>query len=84
MGDVISAKEPVPTFRVRVAGTAPIERVEFRNYMRTGKSGPFMHAWKTVRNYSHDHLEGDRIKIMWQGATVRGRGRQVNWDGGRS
>jgi len=82
MGEVISAKEPVPTFRVRVVGTAPIERVEFRNYMRTGKSGPFMPAWKTVRNYGSSDLEGNRIKIVWQGATVRGRGRQVNWDGG--
>lgn len=73
MGEVISEKEPVPAFQVRVAGTGPIERVEFRNGVRVRK---------TVRNYTHRDFRGNRVKIVWQGATVRGRGRQVNWDGG--
>jgi hypothetical protein len=73
MGEVISANDPVPTFHIRVAGTAPIERVEIRNGMR---------VMKTARNYTSHDLKGGRIKVVWQGATVRGRGRQVNWDGG--
>ena len=56
---------------VSVAGTAPLERVEVRNGMR---------VLKTLRTYSKRNLS-NRIKLLWQGAEFRGRGRQVNWDG---
>ncbi|MDG2127130.1 MAG: DUF3604 domain-containing protein [Fuerstiella sp.] len=59
---------------VTVAGTAPLERVEVRNGMR---------VLKTLRTYSKSDLT-NRIKVLWQGAQVRGRGRQVNWDGSLS
>jgi hypothetical protein len=71
MGEVVST-DSLPTFRIDVSGTAPIERIEIRNAMR---------ALKIVRPYSKADLTY-RVKILWQGATVRGRGRQVNWDGG--
>ena len=51
---------------------AAIERVEIRNAMT---------VLKTVRPYNKDDL-ANRLKVRWQGATVRGRGRQVVWDGG--
>ena len=74
MGSVIEAdaEGDVPTFLVDVHGTAPIERIEFRN--GTEVIG-------VQRPYGTDDL-GDRVKLLWQGATVRGRGRQVTWDGG--
>ena len=72
MGDCIQVTgSQLPALRCFVAGTAPIERVEIRNGMRVEK---------TVRTYTTAELS-NRIKILWQGATVRGRGRQVVWDG---
>jgi hypothetical protein len=72
MGSIVSLSEKPPRFSVEVHGTAQLERVEFRNAMQ---------VLKTVRPYSAKDL-GNRVKILWQGATVRGRGRQVVWDGG--
>lgn len=60
---------------VQVHGTAPIERVELRN----GSD-----VIDTHRPWSRDELEAPgegRIKVLWRGASVRGRGRQVTWDG---
>lgn len=75
IGDVMSiSRDSVPSLRVSAAGTAPIERIEVRNGM---------HVLKTYRPYSKREL-GRRVKIQWEGATVRGRGRQVVWDGGLS
>jgi len=70
MGDVVQAEGPV-TLRAHVAGTAPIERVELRNGMKTVR---------TFRPYSKGD-PGNRIKVAWQGAEYRGRGRHVTWDG---
>jgi hypothetical protein len=73
MGAVIEVEgEATPTLQVRVEGTAAIERVEIRNAMT---------VLKTVRPYTAADL-ANRLKVQWQGATVRGRGRQVVWDGG--
>jgi hypothetical protein len=73
MGDVVKVTEDsIPRFSISVAGTANIERIELRNASRVRR---------TFRRYAVDQLFM-RLKILWQGATVRGRGRQVNWDGG--
>ncbi|MHC4875901.1 MAG: DUF3604 domain-containing protein [Planctomycetota bacterium] len=74
MGDVLEIDDATDSIdlHVSVAGMAPIERVEVRNGMR---------VLKTLRTYSAGDLS-NRVKLLWQGATVRGRGRQVNWDGG--
>lgn len=73
MGQVIEVdKNNLPTLQVGVCGTAPIERIEIRNAMR---------VLKTLRPYTANDLT-NRVKVLWQGATVRGRGRQVIWDGG--
>jgi hypothetical protein len=72
MGDVIRVPSHQPVeFSLAVTGTAPLERVELRNGMR---------VLKTLRTYSKDDL-ANRIKLLWQGAEVRGRGRQVEWNG---
>lgn len=63
--------ETLPELQITVHGTAPIERVEIRNAMR---------VLKVERTYTEADLSG-RVKLLWQGAEVRGRGRQVNWDG---
>jgi len=73
MGSIVAVtQQTIPEFQVRVNGTDSIERVEFRNAM---------HVLKTIRPYKSSDL-GNRVKIQWEGATVRGRGRQVTWDGG--
>ncbi len=73
MGSVVElgSGDRLPTFQVDVHGTAPIERIEFRN----GTEVIGVH-----RPWGVDDL-GKRVKLLWQGATVRGRGRQVTWDG---
>lgn len=72
MGSVLPLENGrLPHFEVTVHGTASIERIEFRNGMN---------VLKTVRPYAAADL-GNRVKLLWQGATVRGRGRQVVWDG---
>ena len=72
MGSVLTIDDSnIHTFRISVAGTAPIERIEIRNAMT---------VLKTVRTYDKDDLS-NRVKLLWQGAEVRGRGRQVTWDG---
>ncbi len=58
-------------FRIRVCGTAPIERVEVRNGMQ---------VVKCFRTGTAADLS-NRIKLLWEGAEVRGRGRQVDWKG---
>lgn len=72
MGDIVNVtSDSLPTFSISVAGTANIECIEIRNAMR---------VLKTIRTYSKADLS-TRLKVLWEGATVRGRGRQVNWDG---
>jgi hypothetical protein len=71
MGDVVVAGDSSLRLRVEVAGTAPIERVEVRNGTR---------AIRTLRPYGKNDL-GSRVKLLWSGAEVRGRGRMVSWDG---
>jgi hypothetical protein len=71
MGDVLSAGDSALRLRVEVAGTAPVERVEVRNGTQT---------IRTLRPYGNGDL-GSRIKLLWSGAEVRGRGRMVSWDG---
>jgi hypothetical protein len=75
MGDVmdISGSDVgAPHLRVRAAGTAPIESLEVRNGLN---------VLQTLRPYSKDDL-GNRVKVVWSGAQVRGRDRLASWHGG--
>jgi hypothetical protein len=71
MGDVVPVTGDALQVGVRVVGTAPIERVEVRN-------GP--DVVRVVRPYGKVDL-GQRVKVVWSGAEVRGRARASTWDG---
>jgi hypothetical protein len=75
MGDFVDLNEgdrDAPRLRAWMVGTAPIESVEVRNGAE---------VMNTLRPYEEDDL-GNRVKIVWSGAAVRGRDRMVSWDGG--
>jgi len=71
MGDVIQVGTAIPILCSSVVGTAPIESVTVCNGLDT---------LKTLRPYSNRDL-GNRVKILWGGAEVMGRARNVQWDG---
>ena len=52
-------------------GTAPIERVDVLHGTR---------VVQTVRPYAAADL-GRRVRVLWQGAEYRGRGRETDWQG---
>ncbi len=58
---------------IRVAGTAPLDRVEVFQGTECVKS------WLPTVGAAEP---SDRFLIVWSGARLRGRGRQVRWDGG--
>jgi hypothetical protein len=75
IGDIVELDERDTDslqLHVRVVGTAPIESIEVRNGLQ---------VMDALRPYGPNDL-GNRIKIVWSGAEVRGRDRQVTWDGG--
>jgi hypothetical protein len=71
MGDVVAFGKSTPILNVNIAGTNPTESVAVRNGLDT---------FQVLRPYSGNDL-GNRIKIIWGGAEVRGRARIVRWDG---
>ena len=70
MGDVVQAAGEV-VLEVEAAGSAPIERIVVFN----GKTPVATH-----RGYSEQDL-GRRIRVLFEGAEYRGRGREVFWQG---
>lgn len=70
MGDIVG-RAGDGTLSVNVLASAPIERV-------TVFDGPT--AIATYRCFDSTAL-GARIRIIWEGAEYRGRGRMVTWDG---
>ena len=73
MGEVLSPEgDTPPVLRVSAVGTAPVERLLVRNGLTEIASR---------RPYAEADL-GNRLKIVWSGAEVRGRARVVAWDGG--
>lgn len=72
MGDILRSSEREVTFGVDVHASAPIERIEIRNRLRT---------LETFRPFDAKAL-GRRIRVIWEGSEYRGRGRQTVWDGG--
>jgi hypothetical protein len=71
MGDIIKAANKV-FLKASIVGTAPIEKITLRNGIE---------ILKELRPYKESEL-GNRIKIVWSGAEVRGRDRLCRWDGG--
>jgi hypothetical protein len=71
MGDHVSSSVESAVLKLDVSTTSPIERVEIFN----GET--IVQTWQP---YTIEEL-GKRIKIIWQGAEYRGRGRQTDWTG---
>ena len=72
MGDILRSDDDTVTFEIDVAAGAPIERIEIRNRKTV------LEIW---RPYTAEQL-GRRIRVIWEGSELRGRGRQTVWDGG--
>ncbi|MFT5679594.1 MAG: hypothetical protein ACI8RZ_000498 [Myxococcota bacterium] len=72
MGDILRTDAETVDVDFTVQAAAPIERVE----VRVGTT-----TVQTLRPYS---THGRRIRLIWQGAKYRGRGRSVRWDGSLS
>jgi hypothetical protein len=71
MGDIIRPNDVPMKLSVEVIGTAPLERVEV------------LHGTQVVqseRSFTASDL-GRRVRILWQGAEYRGRGRETMWQG---
>ena len=71
MGDIIRPGGAAMTLSAEVIGTAPVERLDV------------LHGTKvvqTVRPFAAGDL-GKRVRVLWQGAEYRGRGRETIWQG---
>jgi hypothetical protein len=71
MGDIIRPGGVPMRLAAEVIGTAPIERVDVMH----GTS-----VAQTIRPYVAADL-GRRVRVLWQGAEYRGRGRETLWEG---
>jgi hypothetical protein len=71
MGDIVQTDADSVEIRVECVAQAPIERIDVLN-------GTDVVA--TLRPFGAGDL-GDRIRVIWQGAEYRGRGRQTLWKG---
>ncbi|RAI44751.1 DUF3604 domain-containing protein [Rhodoplanes roseus] len=71
MGDIVRPGVVPMRLAVEAIGTAPIERVDVFH----GKE-----PVRAVRPFAASAL-GRRVRVLWQGAEYRGRGREVVWQG---
>ncbi len=71
MGDIIRPKAVPMKLSVEVIGTAPVERADVLHGT---------HVVQSARPFVASDL-GRRVRILWQGAEYRGRGRETMWQG---
>jgi hypothetical protein len=71
MGDIVRIEHGQATIEVVVEAGSPIERIDLRCGPRT---------LETIRPYAPSEL-GRRVRVIWEGAEYRGRGRMTTWDG---
>jgi len=71
MGDIIRPGAVPMRLAGEVIGTAPIERLDVLHGAN---------VVQTARPFSGSDL-GRRVRVMWQGAEYRGRGRETMWQG---
>ncbi len=71
MGDIIRAGSVPMKLSAEVIGTAPVERLDVLH----GRD-----VVQTARPFVAGDL-GRRVRVLWQGAEYRGRGREVIWQG---
>jgi len=73
MGEIIAVKKTEePVLKVRVHGSAPIQRVDVFNGLD---------LLAAMRPYGEEDL-GRRYMLTWNGARVKGQDRVLRWDGG--
>ena len=71
MGDIIRPGDVAMHLSAEVIGTAPIERLDVMHGVDVAA---------TIHPFTKADL-GRRIRVMWQGAEYRGRGRETLWQG---
>ncbi|MBN2570364.1 MAG: DUF3604 domain-containing protein, partial [Deltaproteobacteria bacterium] len=71
MGDMIIMGNDKADLSISTLCPEPVERIEIFNGT---------HLAETFRPYQPDDL-GSRIRVIWEGAEYRGRGRETIWDG---
>jgi hypothetical protein len=71
MGDIVRTGGETLSLSVECIAQAPIERIDVLNGTE---------VLATLRPFTREDL-GGRIRVIWQGAEYRGRGRQVHWAG---
>ena len=71
MGDIVKINEKSIRLDIECISQSPIERIDVLNGTN---------AINCLRSYSTGDL-GQRIRIIWQGAEYRGRGRKTTWEG---
>ena len=71
MGDIVQVNSDSVELEIEVIAQAPIERIDILNGTEN---------IQTLRDFESSDL-GERIRILWQGAEYRGRGRQTTWRG---
>ena len=71
MGDIVRISAETARISVTVAASSPIERIDLRCGEKT---------IEVFRPYAGTEL-GRRIRVIWEGAEYRGRGRMSTWDG---
>jgi hypothetical protein len=71
MGDIAQTDDGCVELFVECITQAPIERIDILNGAE---------VVTTLRGYEESDI-GNRIRIIWQGAEYRGRGRQTTWQG---
>jgi hypothetical protein len=71
MGDIVQTASDSVTLAVTVQAHAPIERVDVLNGAE---------IVETLRPYTAADL-GARLRVIWEGAEYRGRGRTTRWTG---
>lgn len=71
MGDIVRSGSDTVQLDFAVSTHSPIERVD----VLVGKE-----VLETLRPYTESDL-GNRVRVIWQGAEYRGRGRQTYWQG---
>jgi hypothetical protein len=69
MGDIVRPGSVPMRLHAEVIGTAPVERVDVLHGTE---------VVKTVRPFSGNDL-GRRVRVRWEGAEYRGRGRETIW-----
>ena len=71
MGDIVRPGSVPMRLEVEAIGTAPIERIDVLHGKNVAQS---------VRPFAAADL-GRRVRVLWQGAEYRGRGRETMWQG---